>query len=573
MPVRPLPENPSLENLKKQAKALLKGLRAGDAEVLAWVKEFHPRAAAGFKLSDAQLVTARSYGFASWAKLKQHLEAVGRFSFDPLAAPRPGSPAEAFIRDACLTYDDDWHPSRLEKARHALAAHPHLGRADVFAAAASGDAAAVREMVARDPSLVHAKGGPFGWESLLYACYSRLDTLEAARALLAAGADANAGFLWRGNVPPFTALTGAFGDGEGGSSQPPHPRQHELARLLLERGADPNDEQTLYNRHFRRGDDHLVLLLEFGLGRDQGGPWLREFPDRMRSPAQMLVEELWSAARKGYFERVKLLVAHGADVNATGFRDGRTPLKAALRAGQVEIASYLLEHGALAPEPDADEAFAAACIAGRREEVAASVARDPRLLDRLDHHRRVEMLHRAVEANRPDGIRLMAELGFPLGDMTRHDGVGINLAATPLHNAASLGNLDMVKLLIALGARTDVRDPQYNGTPLGWAATSGQAPVVEHLLPSADVFDAVYSGAVERAAELLRKDPSLAKAVDARGYPLVFHLHPDLDRLEEMARLLRAHGVDFQARDQEGKTAAERSGDADFARALQAWGR
>jgi len=147
-------------------------------------------------------------------------------------------------------------------------------------------------------------------------------------------------------------------------------------------------------------------------------------------------------------------------------------------------------------------------------------------LEVIDHHRRVEMLHRAVEGNRPDGVRLMAELGFPLGDTTWHDGVGINLAATPMHNAAWMGNLEMVKLLIALGAPTRARDPQYGGTPPGWAATNRQPRVVEHLLPSADIFDAVYCGGVQRAAELLRADPSLAGAVDDHGHPLVFHLHP-----------------------------------------------
>ena len=73
MPARPLSENPSFENLKKQSKRLHKGVRAGDAASVAQVREFHPRAAAalaGFSLADAQLVTARGYGFPSWPRLK-----------------------------------------------------------------------------------------------------------------------------------------------------------------------------------------------------------------------------------------------------------------------------------------------------------------------------------------------------------------------------------------------------------------------------------------------------------------------------------------------------------------------
>ena len=76
---------------------------------------------------------------------------------------------------------------------------------------------------------MNAKGGPLDWEPLLYACYSRMDgartdwsTLEVARLLLAHGADPNAGFLWGANYV-FTALTGAFGEGEDNMNQLPHP--------------------------------------------------------------------------------------------------------------------------------------------------------------------------------------------------------------------------------------------------------------------------------------------------------------------------------------------------------------
>ena len=77
---RALPENPSLENLKKQARALLNTLRTGDSDAEARVRNIHPRAAtagaldrARFTLSDAQLVVAREYGFESWPKLKAYV--------------------------------------------------------------------------------------------------------------------------------------------------------------------------------------------------------------------------------------------------------------------------------------------------------------------------------------------------------------------------------------------------------------------------------------------------------------------------------------------------------------------
>ena len=491
---RSLPEDPSLENLKKQAKGLLKGLRAGEAEALAQLGEFHPRAEAAvarFTLSEAQLVIARSYGFASWPKLKQYLEVVERFLWDPPAGTPPEGRteplADTFVRLACLVYGD-WHPSSADKARRLLAEHPEVARADVYAAAATGDVAAVRGLLDRDPSLANRKGGPLAWAPLLHACYSRLDsphpehsTLEVARLLIARGADPNAGFLWRGLVPPFTAITGAFGEGEDGKNQGPHRQCEELVRLLLEAGADPNDGQALYNRHFRSDDGHLKLLLAYGLGRDKGGPWYERLGERMQSPARLLVEELCSGARKGFVDRVTLLVEQGVDVNTPGLRDGRTPYEAALRAGHHEIAAYVLEHGARKVELDVKDAFAAACVGGRRAEARAFLEKEPNLLDQLGRHGRIELLHRAVEGDRLEGLSLMAELGFETSGMTVHDGVGMNLNATPMHNAAWKGNLEMVKLLVELGADPGLREPSYNGTPLDWAAHNQQDHVVEYL--------------------------------------------------------------------------------------------
>src|SRR5262245_35946605 len=74
----PLPDSPDLDLEKKQAKALLKAYRAGDAAAAARMHAVLPRlAAAGARatLADAQLVRARERGFDSWPKLKAHIEA------------------------------------------------------------------------------------------------------------------------------------------------------------------------------------------------------------------------------------------------------------------------------------------------------------------------------------------------------------------------------------------------------------------------------------------------------------------------------------------------------------------
>src|SRR5437660_7107172 len=98
MPARPLPADPSLENLKNQAKKLLRFFHSGSIESLALVREFHPHAETAlgrFTLADAQLTLARSYKFASWAKLKHHIsEVIVPYRFDPptLTEAESGAP-------------------------------------------------------------------------------------------------------------------------------------------------------------------------------------------------------------------------------------------------------------------------------------------------------------------------------------------------------------------------------------------------------------------------------------------------------------------------------------------------
>jgi hypothetical protein len=80
--LRALPPRPSLEFEHKEAKALLRRLRAGDADAIVRVREQHPTfdssAAARARLADAQLVIAREYGFASWPRLVRWFSDVER---------------------------------------------------------------------------------------------------------------------------------------------------------------------------------------------------------------------------------------------------------------------------------------------------------------------------------------------------------------------------------------------------------------------------------------------------------------------------------------------------------------
>lgn len=84
---RALPPRPDLEQLKTQAKELLKASRMRDTQALLRIEQLLPDRSAAAKLADAQLVIAREYGFASWPKLKHHVQALA--SQQPMAEERP----------------------------------------------------------------------------------------------------------------------------------------------------------------------------------------------------------------------------------------------------------------------------------------------------------------------------------------------------------------------------------------------------------------------------------------------------------------------------------------------------
>ena len=90
MPVRHLPVRPDLDQLKHQAKDLLRAIHAGDPEAVAELRERHPDSPdpATAKLADAQLVLARSYDASSWTRLVQSAQLIDPIWRDDIDAVR-----------------------------------------------------------------------------------------------------------------------------------------------------------------------------------------------------------------------------------------------------------------------------------------------------------------------------------------------------------------------------------------------------------------------------------------------------------------------------------------------------
>lgn len=475
MAIRNLPPRPSWEHLRNEARKVQRLVRAADPAALALVREFHPRAkerAASFRLSDAQLTVARSYGRPSWPKLKAYVEAVTRYRRDPHEVAQTSDDADELLRLACLVYGGD-DRSRPAQAAQLLRSDPLLAGRSIHTAAAAGDTVAAARMLAEDPSLALATGGPFGWEPLLYAAYSRVVSddpshshVAVARLLLEHGADPNAGYLWHGTYrfTALTALTGAFGSGEDAPDQPPHQESLALAKLLLEAGADANDDQTIYNGHFRPDNDHLELLLAFGLGGRRRGPWPQRLGEHLTEPTLLLEDALvFVADDDSYAERVALLLRHGANPDGRGTRHpalrGTRPVERARAGGAQAIERLLLDAGATPPETDAVDDMLALCMRGDHDGVESELARDPGLAATLiDRHPRA--LIDAADRSNPRGVELLARVGFDVNHRDSH---------TALHVAAYAGNHDLCEQLLALGADPTLRDASFDAPAAGWA--------------------------------------------------------------------------------------------------------
>ena len=141
--VRPLPDKPNLEQQRKLAKALARDYWREAPEAVARVQALHPNPPARpeFALSDAQLVIARGYGFASWAKLKHKIEPhtpVGQHLLQRLGLRHvPGEPVEQEPRPGVVLSQPALDHGNRDLVRYQVAAvHEGLGLAAKFGAGA-----------------------------------------------------------------------------------------------------------------------------------------------------------------------------------------------------------------------------------------------------------------------------------------------------------------------------------------------------------------------------------------------------------------------------------------------------
>lgn len=458
---RALPPSPNLAQQKKQARELLDALRAGDPAALTRLREHHPRFAAGTRihaadlaLHDAQLVLAREYGFASWARLKEHIEAASSTTdpFELLARvvkaddvdaarrilerhaglvarlndPMPGGSFGATILAPAVDRQNRAmielllaHGADIDQRSHWWAGSfgvldmcdpsfaPWLiergARVDAHAAARLGMLDRLDKLISADPSVVHARGGD-GQTPLHFAA-----NIEIARYLVEHDANVDARDVDHESTPAQWMIRD----------------RHEIARFLVERGASSD---ILLAAAF--GDVDRIL---WRLDRDPrfirtrvDGEW---FPMANRQAGGIIY--IWTLGANK--------IAH------TVARDFHHD----------EVFALLLDRSPQTLK------LALACEIGDETAARAIVARHPGIMDELppDDARR---LGDAAWDGNTTAVQLMLELGWPVDARSG--------ATTPLHQAAWTGNVETVQALIRHGADVNARDSTYNGTPIGWAS-------------------------------------------------------------------------------------------------------
>ena len=359
MPDRHLPVRPDVDQLRHQAKDLLRAVRRGDPDATAELRRNHPEPIdpSSAQLADAQLALARSYGVPSWPRLVAACRMTDAIWRDDADAVR-----ELVLHDPTLLHEDargvkgNWGPPMSYAA--------NLGRDRIIAM--------LRELGADDLDFAFDRAVLQG-------------RIETARRLHAMGARPTPGSLMgpaetqNGAGMEFLLELGAEIADEHGNRLAPvamllqtycrNPRgKHHCLELFAKHGVELPDTPPMAVHRGR------IDLLEAHVRRDPGvldRTWSHEeiYPPSLGCDADHTLALhgtplggatlLHLAADNDELEIARWLIARGADVNARADMDadgfgGHTalfgcvvsqPFRVRLRTDDA-FAGLLLDHGA-----------------------------------------------------------------------------------------------------------------------------------------------------------------------------------------------------------------------------------
>ncbi len=444
-----MPNTP--DYLRREAKKLRRAFSAGDTEARARAEAvLGPRA--DLKHADALHILAREEGHDSWPKLKMASE---------IAAMDREAKAERLKR--ALYFGQPWLVNQL------LASDPELGDANFGLQVALLRVGKVAEILTKDPVAATRKVGIRS--PILHLAFSQHHkagsgladaSVAIAEMLVRNGADVNDSYPFEpGSEHELSALYGAIG----------HADNMPLGRWLLENGANPNDNESLYHSTELGHHEGLKMLLDHGAVADGTNALLRamDFDD---------------------VTAVRMLLEAGASPNErpADHPSGQPPVvipglhQAARRMCSAELAQVLVDYGADGTEPyQGHTAYALArmrgnaAVAGVLEaagqanpltpsETLIAMAADGKVEGRLDQTDLTDEQRRMITR----------VLGFedPLDHVKRLIAIGIDPSTREeqdmdaIHIAGWEGHADAVEHLLTFGPDLD-RKNMYGGDLMG----------------------------------------------------------------------------------------------------------
>ncbi|MCA8909200.1 MAG: hypothetical protein KDA64_15115 [Rhodospirillaceae bacterium] len=453
----------SLEHARKSAKRLKKRAAAGDADAVARLRAEFGELPTPATHADCLHVVAREAGAPSWPRLKLAVETAALSREDRAIRLARAIANGAFpVVDRLLELDPD-----LPDAEFGL--QLAFARSEAALATLARDPAAATRPIRDRPPLC----------CLAFSHLHKRDAKAPARqialldALLAGGAEIDRGMPAEpGSADMLSPLYGALG----------HAGNLALAEALLVRGANPNDNESLYhateletldgvrlllahnariagtNAFFRMLDhdsaEGVRLFLDHGADANEGlntaHPHIHSAPVRM---------PLHHAILRGRSASIgALLLDHGADPAVP--YDGRSPYALAMVCGNREMADLLHARGAATDLSDT-ERFLAMIMAGDAAGARRLLAERPGLRDGLTRFDLTRQTELAAFAESLPVLRLMAELGF---DPNRKG----ESQAPPIQSAAWWGQAEIVEFYIGLGVDLESEN-MFGGTALGTA--------------------------------------------------------------------------------------------------------
>ncbi|MBZ5594604.1 MAG: ankyrin repeat domain-containing protein [Acidobacteriia bacterium] len=503
LPTRRMREHPDLEQLKRQARELLRGFVAGEAEAVGEVyAHYHAPDRSKFALHDAQLVIARSYGFESWPKLKAYVDGVtvqrvaDAVRTDDLAKVRAMLKARPELADLAMSYVDEHRPIHFAVMkrspemvrllmRHGANArqgiHPHR---DATTAWTIAKERGYDEIVAIIEEEEHRRSAP--------QCAPKTEVLgdEAARAAVAAG-----DIVWlRARHAEGTLVNPIRWNGGGLLTVAVRHTQPDLLRLMLDFGFDPDEKVSSGEGDWVAYSQGYPLWQCAALGRREMAELLLERGANPNVHVDSSGSSVHSAYSHKQWDMVEFLRRHGGVVSAdTAAIYRQTDLARQMLADE---ARGTLPEGIVSPgKPVAEDLLHFGASGGDPEIVRMALEQinwprnDPRWFGSLTeplyfwHH--IPWLYAGNrEFDRATYLlcfRLILERCGPnlIGSFGR----------TVLHEVAAMREhisddevTPFATALLDAGARVDIRDDLLKSTPLGWACRWGRIELVKLLL-------------------------------------------------------------------------------------------